>query len=170
MCSRNTVRESSHISFFCGGDPFCEVVWLPGEHTLGADRSAWVTSGSLPSLERPADLPLCLSDQRISAFSQKLQTLYCLFKSHAHKWTSSLPQRIFLFMVWVIGTYITPVFFFPVICWSYLRTEISVTLSIGNKLYSRHHLLYFSFLWKPLCWCYLATALNLLSSSTALCH
>ena len=29
--------------------------------------------------------------------------------------------------------------FFPVICWSYLRTEISVTLSIVNKLYSRHH-------------------------------
>ena len=26
VCSRNTVRESSHISFFCGGDPFCEVV------------------------------------------------------------------------------------------------------------------------------------------------
>ena len=26
VCSRNTVREGSHISFFCGGDPFCEVV------------------------------------------------------------------------------------------------------------------------------------------------
>ena len=29
VCSRNTVRESSHISFFCGGDPFCEVKRQP---------------------------------------------------------------------------------------------------------------------------------------------
>ena len=39
--------------------------------------------------------------------------------------------------------------------------EISVTLSIGNKLYSRHHLLFFSFL----CDHFVdVTALNLLSS------
>ena len=31
VCSRNTVREreSSHIFFFCGGDPFCDVVQRP---------------------------------------------------------------------------------------------------------------------------------------------
>ena len=29
VCRRNTVRESSHISFFCGRDPFCEVVQRP---------------------------------------------------------------------------------------------------------------------------------------------
>ena len=38
--------------------------------------------------------------------------------------------------------------FFPVICWSYLRTEISISLSMGNRLYSRTHILYFSFVWK----------------------
>ena len=38
--------------------------------------------------------------------------------------------------------------------------------SIDNKLYSGYHILYFPFLWKSLCWCYLATALNLLSSSS----
>ena len=76
----------------------------------------------------------------------------------------------YFFSLWlVIGTYIL-LFLFSVICWSYLRTEISVTLSIGNNLYSRHHISYFSFLWKPLCWCYLSTALNQLTSSTALCR
>ena len=66
--SRSTVRESSHISFFCGGDPFCATA---REHTQEADRSAlsdqwvsffawetsgplpfiWVTAGSLPSVQ-----------------------------------------------------------------------------------------------------------------------
>ena len=73
VCSRNTVRESSHISFFSCGDPFCEVVQWPEN-----------THGELTGLlERPADLSLRLSDQRISAFSPKLQTVYCLFKSNA---------------------------------------------------------------------------------------
>ena len=36
---------------------------------------------------------------------------------------------------------------FTVICWSYQRTDISVILSNGNKLLSRHHPLFFSFLW-----------------------
>ena len=115
MCSRNTVRGSSHISFFCD--------------------------------------------------SLKLQTLYCLLKSNAGIWTR-LFAHVFFCLWLVIGTYILPGFFFSVICWSYLRTEISVSLSIGNKLYSRQHILYFSFLWKPLCWCYLGTALDLPSSSS----
>ena len=133
MCGRNTVRESSHISFFCGRRPFCEI------------------------LRRPEN-----THQRVSAFSQKLQTLYCLFKSHADIWISSSPTY---FSVYGWLSKLTYFRFFPVICWSHLRTEISVTLFLGNKLYSRHHILYFTFLWKPLCWCYLATALNLLSSS-----
>ena len=29
VCSRNTVRESLYISFFSGGDHFCEVVRRP---------------------------------------------------------------------------------------------------------------------------------------------
>ena len=34
VCCRNTVRENSHISFFCGGDLFCDVVRRP-ENTHG---------------------------------------------------------------------------------------------------------------------------------------
>ena len=162
-------RVRTYLSYVAG-----TFLWsnaTAGEHTREADRSAWVTSGSLPSLDRPADLsPLCLSDQRISAFSPKLPTLYCLFKSPAEVCTSSSPNVFFCLWL-VIGTYILPFcFVFPVICWSYMWTEISVTLSIGDELYSHHHILYFSFLWKPLCWCYLATALNLLSSSMSLCR
>ena len=165
MFSRNTVGESSHKSFFWGGDPFCEVVRRLENTHRDMTGSAWVTSGSLFAWETSGPFPLRLSDQRISVFGPKSQTLYCLFKSHADIWTSSSP-RVFFCLWLVIGTYILP-FFFPVICWSYLRTEISVTLSIGNKYSSRHHILYFSFLWKPFCWCYLATALNLLCSSMA---
>ena len=133
---RNTVRESLHIFLLWRG-PFLWSCAAAGEHTGGADRSAWTTNGSLPSLERPADL---------SPSFERPQTLYCLFKSHAEVWTSSSPHVFFCLWL-VVGTYILPVFF-PAFCWSYLRTEIFVTLSIGNKLYSRHHILYFSFLWR----------------------
>ena len=118
---------------------------MAGEHTWGADRSAWVTSGSLPSVQnyRP----------------------YIVFSSPMQKYGHPLHFTYFSVYGW-LSELIYFCFFFPVICWSYPQTEISVTLSIGNKLYSRHHILYFSFLWKPLCSCYLATALNLLSSSS----
>ena len=102
---------------------------------------------------------VCLSDQRVSLFAweirgslpfiwatsgsllsvPKLQTLYCFFKSHAEIWTSS---SLHVFFWLVIGTYILP--FFPR---KYVRTEISVTLSIGNKLYSSPSSFIFSFLW-----------------------
>ena len=114
MWSRNTIRESSHISFFCGKDPLCVLEWWPENIH---DMFARVTSRSLPSLERPEDL----------SFSPKLQTLYCLFKSHVQVWTFS-SLHIFFCLWLVIRTYI--------IRWSYLWTETSVTLSIGNKLYS----------------------------------
>ena len=51
VCSRNTVKESSHISFFCSGDPFCEVVQRRENTQGGADRSAWGTRSSLPSVQ-----------------------------------------------------------------------------------------------------------------------
>ena len=167
MCSRNTVREISHISFFCRGDPYCELARRPeNTHEEMTGLLEWPAGlclppersvGLSPWLERPGDL----------SFSPQLQTLYCLFKSHADIWISSSPTY---FSVYCWLSELTYFRFFPVICWSYLWMEISVTLSIGNKSYSRHHILNFSFLWKPLCWCYLATALNLLSSSTALCR
>ena len=164
MCSRNTVSKGSHVSFFCGGDPFCEEVRRP-ENTC--DLFAWVTHWSLLSLEGLADLSPSLERPADLYYSQKLQTLYCLFKSHMDKWISSLPTYFSIYGWLSELTYFC--FFFLIICWSYLRMEISVTLSIDNKLYSRHHILYFSFLWKPLCWCYLATAFNQLSSCTTLC-
>ena len=142
--TRNTVIESSHISFFCGGDPFLWSSATAGEHTRGADRSTWATSGSLPSLERPADLSPSF-DRPLDLYLQsKITDLIFSLKSQTEIWTSSSPH-VFLCLWLVIRTYILP--FFLLICWSYLRTEISVTLSIGNKLYSRHHILFFSFIW-----------------------
>ena len=138
MCSRDTVRASSHISFFCGRDPFCEVVRRPentheeltvllewpaglsfrGE-TSGPLPFVWATTGSLPA-------GLCFRSQitdLILSFQVTCGNINILFAAH-------------IFCLWlVIGTYILP-FFFGVIRWSYLRTEISVTLSIGIELYS----------------------------------
>ena len=133
VCSRNTVRENSHISFFCGGDPFCEEVRrLENTHEELTSLVEWPAGLSFRLRDQQTS-PLCLSNLWISAFSPKLQTLYCLFKSHAEVWISSSPHVFFCLWL-VIRTYILP--FFSVIWWSYLRTEISVTLSIGNKLYS----------------------------------
>ena len=109
--------------------------------------------------------PLRLSDQWISAFSPKLPTLCCLFKSHAEIWTSSSPHVFSVYGRLSELTYFR--FFFSVICWSYLRKEISVPLSIGDKLYSSPSSFIFLSPVKPLCWCYFATALNLLISSTS---
>ena len=146
MWSRNTIRESSHISFFCGRKPFVWFRMTTGKHT----QESW---------------QIGLSIQRVS-LSPKLQTLYCLSSPMWKYEHASLPTY-FLFIAG-IGTYILPLLFL-VICWSYLRTEISGILSTGNKLHSRHPPLFFLFPVKPLCWCYLATGLNLLSSSIALC-
>ena len=141
MRSRNTFRERSHISFFWGGDPFCEVVQLP-ENTHGelTGLPEWSAGLSL-RLSHQRTSPFRLSDQQVSTFSPKLQTLYCLFKSHGEVWTYSSPHVLAGYRNLHTSGY------FPVICWSYLGTEISVTLSIGDKLYSCHHLFFFSFLW-----------------------
>ena len=77
------------------------------------------------------------------------------------------PLRPHIFSLWlIIATYILP--FFPVICWSYLQTEISATLSTDNELYSSPSSFIFIFPVKPLYWFYHATTLNLLNLSTAL--
>ena len=161
--SRNTVRECSHLSFFCGGDSFCEVV---GRQQNTHDMFAWVTRRSLSLLKRLADLSSSLERPADLCLQSKI-TEYCLSKSHAEVWTSSSPHVFFCLWL-VIGTDILS--FFPVIFWSYLQMEISVTPSIGNKLYSRHHILYLNSLWKPIYWCYLETTLNKQSSSMALCR
>ena len=119
----------------------------------GSPHFAGATSGSLRSLEWPAGL--CLQS-KITDFILSIQIpCGCMNILFA--------LRIFLFIAgyWNLHTS----FFFSRYLLILSRLEISVTLSIGNKLYSRHHILYFAFLWKQPCWCYLATALNLLSSS-----
>ena len=86
MCSSNTVRESSHISFFCGGDPYCEIVQRPEN-----------THGELTGLlEWPVGL--CLQSKITE-----------LILSQAEIWTSSL-SHVFFCLWLVIGTYILPVF------------------------------------------------------------
>ena len=164
VCSRNTVRDSSHISFFCGGDPFCEVVRRPVN-----------TQRELTGLFKwPAGLSLRLRDQRISPFAWatcgSLLFAWVTSGSLALAWATSRslpsvqnyrPYIVFPVPHWYMNILIVHVFFcfwlvietyilpssFPIIGWSYLRTEISVTQSIGNKSYSRNHVLYFSFLW-----------------------
>ena len=61
----------------------------------------------------PADLP----------FSPKLQTFYCIFKSHAEIWTR-LIAHIFSIYGWL--SELTDFRLFPVICWSYLWTDIFI--------------------------------------------
>ena len=99
----------------------------------------------------------------MSAFNPILQNFYYIFKTHADTWISSSPMYFSVYSRLSEFTYFRG---FPVICWSSLRTEISVSISIGDELYSPHHILYFSFLRKPLCWCYLAIASKMLSSSS----
>ena len=121
VCWRNTVWKSSLITFFCGGDPFCEGVRWP-ENTQ--DMFAWMTRRSLPSLESPADLfpslkrptQLSPSFERPAALSPSLQNyrLYIVFSSPM--WKYEYPLRLTYWLV--IGTYILP--FFPAICLFYL--------------------------------------------------
>ena len=83
MWSRNTVSEISHISFYCGGTLF--VKQSNGRRTLwGADRSAWVTSWSLPSLKRPVDLSPSLDRPADLFLPSKITKLILSFKSHEH--------------------------------------------------------------------------------------
>ena len=111
----------------------------------GSLSFAWATRGSLPSVQ------ICRP--------------YIVFSSPMRKYEHSL--CLTYFSVYGSLSELKYLHFFPVICWSSLWTEISVTQFIGNKLYSRHHILYFSYRWKPLCWYYFASALNLRSSSPA---
>ena len=122
------------MSFFCGRDPFCEVVWW-SENTHGELTSL---------LEWPAGLSLCLRDQRISPFawvtsgslpSVQIYRPYIVFSSPMRKYEHPLRLTYFSVYGWLSELKYFQVFFL-VICWSYLRMEISVTLSIGNKLYS----------------------------------
>ena len=131
MCSRNIVRETSHICFFWRG-PFLWSSTTDGEHTWGADRSSWVTSETLHSLERPAEFSPSLERPADLCLQSKITDLILSFQVPCGTMNILFASRIFCLWL-VIGT--SYFRFFPVICWSYLRTEISVILSTGNKLH-----------------------------------
>ena len=116
--SRITVRESSHISFFRGGDPFCELVQRSENTYRGADRFAWMTSGFLPfSWATSVSLP-----------SVQNYRPYIVFSSPMREYEHPLRLMYFLFMAGYRNLHTS--FFVPVICWSYLQTEISGILTI----------------------------------------
>ena len=147
MWSRNTVGESQHISFFCNGNPFCEVVRRQNTDQ-GEDMLPWVTRKSLPSV-------------------QNYRT-YVVFSSPMREYETASSPTYFLFMTGYRNLHNSA--FFPGNFFILSANEISITLSIGNKLYSSHHLFIFLFPVKPLCGCYLATSLKPLSLSPVLCR
>ena len=129
MWSRNTVRGSSHISFFCGGDSLCVLERRPkNKHVCLRDQRVslfpWDTSG-------PLSFALATSG---SLSSVQIYRPYIVFSSPMRKYEHPLRLTYFSVCGWLLE--LTYFCFFLVICWSYLRTEISVTQSIGNKLYS----------------------------------
>ena len=103
--SRNTVRESSHISLFCGG-------WRTHMRELTG------------LLEWPADLFLL----------SKITDLILSFQVPCKNMNILFVSCIFCLWL-LIWTYILLFFFPPVICWSNQWTEISVIPSTGNKLH-----------------------------------
>ena len=93
VCSRRlfTVRHTLQISFFTGGNSFCEVTRRP-ENTQRelTGMLEWLACLCLRLRDQRTSL-LCLSHQRISAFSPKLKSEYSVFESYADIWISSSP-------------------------------------------------------------------------------
>ena len=133
LCVVGIQSEFEHIFLLWRG-PFFWSSATAGEHT----RDSWQTCLSnpvgpsfewlvnlSPSFERPPDLWLLF----------KITDLILSFKSHVFFVYSWLSEHTFFRF-----------------CWSYLRTEISVTLPIGKKLYSSPSSFIFSFLWNHYCY------------------
>ena len=136
-------RKFAHI-FLLWGCPFLWSCATAEEHT----RESW---------------QVCLSDQQVSPFAwetsgslsftwttrgsllqSQITDLILSFQVLCGNMNILFASRIFCLWL-VIGTYTLP--FFLVICWSYLRTAICVTLFMCNKLYSSPSSFIFSFLW-----------------------
>ena len=142
--SRNAVRESSHLSFFCVGRKT-----HTGELT---GLLEWLADLCLRLRDQRIS-PLRLSDQQTSTFSPKLQCICCLFKSHVEVWTSS-SLHVFSVHSWLSDlTYFR--FFFGNFC---VRKYLSFNPLIKDYI--------FIFPVKSLCWCYFTTALNLFNYGT----
>ena len=98
VCNRNTVRESSHILFFCSGDPFCKVGRRPENTHEELTGLLELLAGHSLRLRDQRTSPLLLSDQRISAFSPKITDLILSFQVPRRSMTIFFASRIFLFM------------------------------------------------------------------------
>ena len=145
VCSRNTFRETSHISFFSGGDPFCEVVRRP-ENTHGELTGLLEWHACLCLQAKITDLIFFSSPMRIYEYP--------------------LRPRIFLFMTGYRNLHNSWVFSGNLLILSANR-NICHSIHRQKIIFSSSSFIFF-FPVKPLCWCYLATALDLVSSSTAL--
>ena len=119
MCNRATTGE--HTGHVCSSDQrVSPCVWETSRSlpfawvTNGSLSFAWATSRSLPSVQnyRP----------------------YIVFSGPMRKYEN--PFRFTYFSVCGRLSELTYFRFFPVICWSYLRRKISVTLSISIKSYT----------------------------------
>ena len=86
---------------------------------------------------------VCLSDQRVSPSVQNYRP-YIVFQHPRWNMNTYLRPRISVYC-WL--SELTNFRFLLVNCWSYLQTEISITLSTGNKLFLAI-LLYFSPSWE----------------------
>ena len=144
-------REFEHIFLLWRGPYVCiratvgENIWHVCLRDPQVSLFAWETSGRLPLVwEICGALAIvwATTGSLLSIQNYRHYILFCV----SCRYKNILMAFVFFRLWLVIRTYILR-FFFLVICWSFLRTEISVTLSIGNKSYSRHHLLFFSILW-----------------------
>ena len=130
-------REFAHI-FLLWRVPFLWSSAPTGEHTRGADKSAWETNGSLP-----------LSRATIGSLpSVQNYRTYIVFLSPMQKYEHPLLPTYFFVYSWL--SELTYFRFVPVICWFYLQTEISVTLSIGPIYQTRiwHKVNFLSGVWQ----------------------
>ena len=109
----------------CAGDPFREVVRRPeNTHEELTGPLEWPVGLSL-CLRDQQTSPVRLSDQRISTFCPHL---ILSFQVPCRSMNILFASRVYLFVGGNRNLHTSVIF--PVICWSYLRTEISVTLSI----------------------------------------
>ena len=113
-------REFAHVFLLWRGSFVC-IRATAKEHT----RGSW---------------QVCLSVQRVSLSVQNYRpyVVFQLWRKYEH----ATSPTYFLFMAGY-RNFPTSAFIFSVICWSYLRTEISVNLSTGNN-YIFAILFYFS--------------------------
>ena len=157
--SRNTVRKSSRIYFFCGGRR-THTGELTGLLEWLADAPLRLRDKWIP--------PLRLRDQGSPPSVQNYRH-YIDFSSPMLKYDHPLRLKHFLFMASYRNIHTSVFFFFGNLLILSANGNICHSINMQVIIFSPSSSI-FLFPVKPLCSCYLASALNLLSSSTALCH